>query len=89
MDVHRARVIRRVPLVEPKGIREPGVRLRQSDQFSGALVSLMHGFPLVAFENARHTLEAGQNVPNARTVGVVGDVDVSELMIADGEGTAG
>ena len=48
----------------------------------------MHLAALLAFEDAAHALQPGQHVPHTRPVGRVGDVDVGQLVVADGEGPA-
>src|SRR5579875_1848258 len=89
MNVHGTSVIRRVPIIEPKRVGKPGIGFGQGNQFAGTFVSQMNRTALFVVENTSYTLESEQEIAHARPVGLVGDIDVGNLVIADGEGSAG
>src|SRR5579884_474268 len=86
MNIHRASIVRRLPVIEPEGIREPSIGVGQGDQLAGTLVAEMNLIALVAVENAGHAFNSEQHVTHTRSIDIVSDIDVGELMIANGEG---
>ena len=55
MDLDQAREVRRVAIVEPIVIGEPGIRPRERDQLAGARVVEAEGALLGAIEHASHS----------------------------------
>ncbi len=88
MDVDGPRVIRGGAVVEPERVGEPGVGLRQRDQLARPRVVQPDLTAPVALVKTRHTRLGGQNVADPRTIGGVGHIKMSHLMIADGERAA-
>jgi len=88
MNVDRAGEVGGRAVVEPVGIGEPGVGLGKSNELARARMVQGRILP------ARRRSGPGRSPPRQPEgrgrgpVGRVGDVDVRQLMVADGEGTA-
>src|SRR5262249_62150042 len=89
VDVHGAGVVGRVAVLRPEGVGEPGVRVRQGDHFAGPRLTEVQFGSFLAGANATDTGQFLQDLNNSGHVGGVGDVDVRQLMVADGERPAG
>ena len=66
VDVHGAGVIRRLAVVEPEGIRKPGIRLGQRDQLAAALVVQVHLLALLAGQDAGNAVQPCSRLAHAR-----------------------
>jgi hypothetical protein len=88
MNIHRSRIIRRLPVIQPERIGEPGIRFGKSNQIAGARMSEMKLRAFLAGKDPRHPRQTGDDCADVRHVGLIVDIDVRQLVIADREGTA-
>ncbi len=86
VDLDLAAEVRRVLVVEPVVVGEPGVALGQDDEFAGALVGEPGGSESLAFEHLAHTLERGDRLARGRDIGRVLYIHVRDLVVGDREG---
>ncbi len=89
VDLDELREVGRAVVVEPVVVREPGVRLRHGDEFTGARVVQVLGLLALVVEefgDARKSVQGG-----AGRVEVLGaaDVHVGDLVVGDREGAGG
>jgi hypothetical protein len=89
MDVDRARVIRRVAVVGPEGVREPSVGVRERDQLAAAFVVEAKISALLACCHTRDTRVGFDESPYPGKVRHVAYIDMSHLVVTDRKGAAG
>ena len=88
MDVDGPREVGGVAIVEPVRISKPCVRLGQDHQIPRARVVQTDLGAFLALVNLCDPEYALKQVANPRSVGFLADVNVGQLMVADGEGSA-
>ena len=78
-----------MPIVEPVRVGEPGVRLGQGHEVPGPGMLQADLAALLAGEDQGDSRLLDEELADAVEVLSLADVDVGELVIADGEGPAG
>ena len=89
VDLDLAAEVRRVLVVEPVVVGEPGVALGQHDELAGALVRQPGRGQRLALEHLAHAVERGDRLARGRDVGRVLYIHVRDLVVGDREGARG
>lgn len=88
VDVDGAGVVGGGAVVEPEGVGEPGVGSAEGDDLAATGVVEVEGLAFGSGEEVGDPVELGEVVADAGDVLRALDVDVGDLMVADGEGAA-
>src|SRR5262245_66244722 len=88
MNIYGPREIRRRPIVDPKWIREPSGWLGEKNQITGAGMIEGDFGAFITRKNTAHTRGRREKISHPCNIGPIGDVDVCQLMVANGKAAA-
>lgn len=83
MNVHGAGIVRRSLLLEPKRIREPGLGPGGYNQVARPKVVQADVAAMLPFVNRGNAVVLIQDLPYARQIARVADVDMGDLMVTN------